>query len=181
MAYENDEKVRARAMRAELGESSNGNVQIGIEFALLDTGARMTWYGTFTEKADKFTLKGMRAAGWTGLDVSDLGSLDASMTETPEVELVIGDDDLYNGQVRRKIKFINRGGGLAMKAPLQGDALKVFAAKMRAKVAAFDHASGQPVGGGSATPKATVSDDGPQPTPPFDPNEQPPLEPDLPF
>jgi len=130
MAYANDERVRAKAMRAELGESSNGNVQVGIEFAILDTGGRMTWYGSFSEKAKPFTLKGLRAAGWTGLDVSDLGSLDASMTETPEVELVIGDHE-YEGKTSRRIKFINRGGGLNMKAPLQGDALKAFAAKMR--------------------------------------------------
>jgi len=177
---EGDENVRARAMRAELGESSTGSEQIGIEFALLDQdGARMTWYGNFkSEKSTEIALKGMRAAGWRGLDVSDLSSLDCSVATTPEVVLVIGDDSYTkeNGTTvtSRKIKFINSAGGLNMKKPLAGDGLKVFAAKMRGRVAMFDKATGAPVGG---EPRPT-GNDGPQPTPPFNPNEQPPPDDD---
>ena len=69
---------------------------------------------------------------------------------------------------------INSAGGLNMKKPLAGDGLKVFAAKMRGRVAMFDKATGAPVGG---EPRPT-GNDGPQPTPPFNPNEQPPPDDD---
>lgn len=134
-----DEKQRARAVRAEFGLSNNGKEQVGVEFELLDRdGALMTWYGSFASDASSaIAINGLRAAGWRGTDLSNLSSLDVSVQMTPEVDLVVGDDE-YNGQIRRKIKFINPRGGLAMKAPVRGDALKAFAVRMKGAVLAYD-------------------------------------------
>lgn len=133
---------RAKAVRAELGETNTGNVQVGIAFQLTAeeySGQKLTWYGTFTDKAMPITLKALRTAGWKGEDVSDLSSIGGP--DAPEVDLVVENEE-YQGQWRTKVKWVNAAGGPMMKTALTGDKAKAFAAKMRGAVLAFDKAAG---------------------------------------
>jgi hypothetical protein len=140
MAYENQEKKRARAINAAVGKASTGTHQIAIEFEFLDEGGGITYYGPLTDAAFEYTMKAIRTAGFEGDDLSDLSSL---TNEPPEVVLVIGPEE-YQGKITRKVKFINSSGGLALKDALQGDDLTAFARKMKGKIVAFDRSAGTP-------------------------------------
>lgn len=125
----------ARARNWDLGESSTGKEQIAIQFEVLtpDAGMRhITWYGYFTDTTMERTIQSMRYCGWQGSDLTDLSGMDAN-----EVEIVV-DDEVYEGKTRTKVKWINRGGGLALKAPMDANKRKAFAASMRANIRAID-------------------------------------------
>lgn len=133
-------KHRGRALRAELGVTSNNNEQIGIEFEFLDLpGVRRTYYGTFTPNGMEHTIKAMRAAGHRGDDVTDMSWFERE--DAPEVILVV-DHETYNGQTRDKIKFVNSAGGVAMKNALTPEAKRAFAARMRGELVAHDMSEG---------------------------------------
>lgn len=136
--YENQEKKRARAITAAIGKAGTGTHQIGIEFEFLDEPGGITYYGALTDAAFEYTMKAIRTAGFTGDDLANLSSLSG---ETPEVILVI-DEEEYEGKLRKKVKFINSMGGLAMKDSLQGDDLASFAKRMKGKIVAYDRSSG---------------------------------------
>lgn len=132
---------RAKAALWDLGETGSGAEQVAVEFIILTEGAdidRITWFGYFTDKTWERTIESLRYMGWKGQDLSQLDGLDAN-----EVDLVI-DDETYEGKTRAKVQWVNRVGGLALKAPLSGDKRKAFAASMRDKIKTFDAASGQP-------------------------------------
>lgn len=156
MAYENQEKKRARAIDAGIGRASTGTMQIAIEFEYLDEPGGITYYGALSDAAFEYTMKAIRAAGFQGDDLADLSSLIGA--ETPECILVIGPEE-YNGKTTRKVKFINRIGGLALKDAVQGDDLKAFARKMKGKIVAYDRSAGTPPPQPKA-PKANGHDDG---------------------
>lgn len=136
---------RAKAMSWGLGISGEGTPkekeQLAVEFQVLTEGApesALTWYGYFTEATADRTIEAMRYMGWTGTDFAALEGLDAN-----EVELVVEDEE-YEGNVRAKVQWVNKPGGLGIKAPLVGDRLKTFAAQMKGRVAQFDAAGGRP-------------------------------------
>lgn len=138
MAILDKGEYRARAIKGALGVSQNGNEQVGVEFDLLDLpGQKIAWYGTFTEAAFDIAMRGLRAAGMTGDDLSDF----AWVQSAPEVMLVV-DHETYQQKTRAKVKFINSFGGLAMKKPLEGVEAQSFAERMRARVLLFNQ--GQP-------------------------------------
>ena len=152
MAILENGTYRAKAVEAKLGLSQNGNEQVGVRFALLDReGESITWYGTFTEAATEIALRGLRAAGWKGDDLSDLSSL--CNGSAPEVELVV-ERETYQDKTRAKVKFINSAGGLAMKQALGPEQAKAFAERMRAKVLVFNQAVGKPA---EAKPKRNAA------------------------
>jgi len=161
MALLENGTYRAKALEAKLGLSSGGNEQVGVRFALLDReGESITWYGTFSEAAFEIAVRGLRAAGWKGDDLSDLSSL--SGDSVPEVDLVV-ERETYQGKTRAKVKFINSGGGLAMKQALVGDQAKAFAERMRAKVLAFNQQAGKPAETKPKSNSRQVSDGPPYP------------------
>lgn len=130
----NDRIYRARAKQWGLGESSTGKEQVGISFDITTPDAdiqTITAYLYFTEQTWERTVESLRHCGWTGTDVSDLTGLDAN-----EVELVI-EDDTYDGKTRPKVKWINRIGGLELKAPLSGEKLKAFSAVLQMRIQAM--------------------------------------------
>lgn len=109
----------ARATRYKLTETTNTRTPyIAVAFELLDgdhAGAELTWSGWLSDKAMERTLKGLRAAGWRGADLSDLagiGERKCSLTIDDEVSQ-------SDGKVYARIKFVNSTGG----AELRGDAL----------------------------------------------------------
>ena len=147
---------RAKALEAKLGLSANGNEQVGVRFGLLDReGESITWYGTFTEAAFEIAMRGLRAAGWTGDDLSDLSSLSG---ETPQVNLVI-DHETYKGKTAAKVKFINSA-GIAMRQALDVNQARAFAERMKGKVVLFNQQAGTPR---AKQPVRAATDNGPPP------------------
>ncbi len=133
-------KYRAKATAWGLGETSSGKPEIAIEFGFtsLDlAGQSITWHGYLSEAAFNRTVESLRHCGWKGDDFSDLEGLGAN-----EVELVVEEEE-YEGKVHAKVRWVNRAGGLSIKAPMTGDKVKAFAASMRGKVRAFDAKKGK--------------------------------------
>lgn len=91
------------------------------------------------------------------------------------VELVCEPEDTRpdpsTGEVktRLRVRWVNRAGGLVMKNRLDDDKKKILAAKMKAKIAAFD-AKAKREGNGAAP--ASAGPPGPNP---------PPMTDDIPF
>lgn len=146
---------RARAVEGALGETKSGKEQVAVRFTLLDPGlpqSNITWYGYFTDKTTETTFRALRTAGWKGSDLSDLSDLAG---ETPEVDLVVEHEEGQDGVTRARVRWVNGTGGVALGTALAPDKAKVFAAKMRGKLAAFDKGASTPAPkpAAKATPK----------------------------
>lgn len=146
---------RARATQAALGTSSTGNDQVAVQFEILDwetgtpNGEKITWYGSFTDKAFPITVRALRNMGWTGDDLSDLSTVSAN-----EVVLDVAQEE-YDGKLQTKVKWVNAiedNSGPVLKAPMSEDKAKAFAAKMKGKVLAFNQSEGKPRNTGSTLP-----------------------------
>ncbi len=170
---------RARGLTAALGETKNGNEQVGVQLELLDhEGQSITWYGYFTEKTTDSTLKALRTLGWQGSDLSDLTGVDAN-----EVQIVI-ERETYEGKERARVRWINSTGGLAMQSQLAPDKAKAFAARMKGAVVAFDKSAGGNGNGSKATPapkRAAPNPNKPSTAPYPTDDVPPPGDDDLPF
>lgn len=132
-------KFRAKAKTWDLGETSTGKEQVAVEFQILTEGAEystITWYGYFTEDTWQRTIESLRYMGWKGENLEDLSGLDAN-----EVELEVGEEE-YQGKTQTKVKWVNRAGGLNLKAPLSPERKKSFAAQMSQKIRALDASQG---------------------------------------
>lgn len=136
-------KYLARAKDWALSETKNGTEQIAVYFEISTPEAdipAITWFGFFTDKTWERTIESMRICGWTGSDLTKIEGLDAN-----EVELVIEDEE-HEGRVRPKVRWVNKPGGIAIKAPLSGDKAKAFAAVMAQKIKALDASAPKPAG-----------------------------------
>lgn len=128
---------------AQFGLSKNGTPQIGVTFEIISGPAEsqeITWLGFFTEKTEERTLESLRHCGWKGDDISNLGPMEE------EVELVI-DHEEYEGEINAKVRWVNRPGAgrFKMANPMEGDALRKFAAQMRGKARQIpESTSGKP-------------------------------------
>ena len=153
-------RYQAVPTKAELGETSTGKEQVGVEFEITTagehTGHRVVWFGFFTEKTTERTIESLRVCGWTGTDITDLTSVGQA---SPVVELVI-DHEEYNGKVTAKVQWVNRAGGLQMKTQLAPAKKAVFAQRMRGAIAAVDHGLKQ---GGFSPPQPRSSHGEPPP------------------
>ena len=132
-------KYRARAKSAALGLTGTGKEQVGVEFEILTeghTGESITYYGFFTEDTTERTIKSLRVCGWQGSDLDNLDGIDAN-----EVELDV-EEDTYNGKTSAKVKWINKPGGLAMRAQLDPAQARSFAQRMKGAIVALDKATG---------------------------------------
>jgi hypothetical protein len=148
----NQRIYKGRAVSWGLGTTEKGNPQIAVTFVITTAGAdleEITWYGYFTDKTEERTIQSLRYCGWQGDDFTNLDGMNEN-----EVELVIEDED-YQGKTYTKVKWVNRpGGSAALKAPLAGNALQEFAARMRSKVRAIDAANGaKKVRSGAVSPE----------------------------
>lgn len=152
---------RARGVTAALGYTSQDGEQAGVEIVFSPDqgedvdGRHMTWYGSFSEKAEVHTLKALRAFGWSNDDLSNLEGID-----TNEVEAVVAHEQDLQGEWRARVRFINPvgSGGVAMKTKMSEDQARAFAERMRGRVLALGKASPagapKPTSGG-APPAAT--------------------------
>lgn len=166
-------RYKARAIDGGLGETSDGNPQVAVRFGLLDEGhegEEITWFGSFSKNKGngaktplERTIESLRTCGWEGDDLSDLRGI----TDC-EVSLVIAHEEYPkgSGKVSAKVKWVNRTGGLALKAPMNETSAKAFAARMKGEViAASRHIApvqkSAPSNGSASHPNAPGSNYGP--------------------
>lgn len=123
-------KYIARATSANLGYTKGGKEQIAVTFKL-STGESITWYGSFSDAAFDRTIKSLRACGWQGDDLSQLGT-----ALIQNVELVIDYEDDLQGKPRPKVKWVNElGGGGGLSNPMSPKQAADFARRMKPQLA----------------------------------------------
>jgi hypothetical protein len=120
--------------RPMLQESKNGKPYVAIDFRVLDgeyAGEVVPYQGWLTsEKVEERTIKSLRAAGWKGDDLSDLGELDQEVSITVE-------HDEYGNRVTAKVAWVN-----APRKPLESSKSKSIAERLKAKAAAIPLVAG---------------------------------------
>lgn len=142
--------ARAAGTPITFGTSENGNTQIAVEFEIiLDeayAGETITWVGHFTDKTAERTVESLQIAGWQGDDLSELADVPASQVLQAEVSLTIEGEADLDGNMRPKVRWVNRPGGgkFKFKHELAGNDLKAFAAQMKATVKSVRAAGGAP-------------------------------------
>jgi hypothetical protein len=112
-------RYNAKITAHELGESSNGNPQMAVEFEITDgpeAGQKITWWGHFTAAAAPYTKEKMQtcAPSWDGRDI------DTFAPEGNSVSINVK-EETYNGEAKLKVAFIDPigGGGLAAAKKLE--------------------------------------------------------------
>jgi hypothetical protein len=122
----------ARAREWALGRAGTGAEQIGILFALTEpyAGRTVMWWGYFTEDTLEHTIKALRACGWEGDDLTKLDTLGAN-----EVSLVIEQEPDREGELRDRVRWVNKPATLALKERLSADEQVTLAKRIKAKIA----------------------------------------------
>lgn len=130
---------KARGCEADLGHTSTGNEQVGVDFVLLegpDVGKHITWYGYFTEKTTDRTLDSLRYCGWQSDNLADLSGIDVN-----EVYIVIEDEPDQDGMLHSKVRWVNQLGGVQLKERMGPGDATAFAQRMRGAVLAHRQAA----------------------------------------
>jgi hypothetical protein len=165
----------------QFNEAGTGNTQavIGFEFCevveddssnpqLEPTGEFISYFGAFTDKGTVHTVKALRACGWEGDDLSELPALADSGALANEVSLVIV-HEVYNGETKAKVKWVNPPGGgggkIKLERALDERGLSDFAARMKSRIRAEGGA--RPSASGTRRPSTGADDRRPLP---YDPN-----------
>ena len=160
---------RARAIAAAFGISSKGTNQIAITCEIVDheqfAGETIAWLGHFTDKTTARTIESLQHMGFASDDLSLLEDVSGQEAADllPNVVEIVCEPEEYDGQWQLKVRWVNRPGGgrFAFKEPLQGAALKTFAAQMKGALRnARGAAPSKPANGGSrsAHPNAPSND-----------------------
>lgn len=158
-----DRRVKAKAVSGVLTTTKDGKPQIALSFELLEddpAGHMVSWFGGFsTDKAEAFTHKALRTAGWTGVDLMDLSTIEEHQAE---VYLVIGPETYSakddQGQpitktIEHKVKYVNSLDGPMAIASMDEAQAKAFAAKMKGRMLALDQELAKPRTTGKPAPK----------------------------
>lgn len=183
-----DGTYRGRVIDGLLGQ---GKKEEDVELVLTcevkvgEQSVRLAYRGYFTDKSTEHTLKALRIAGFKDLDMMSLyeeGAWAKAVPKPPDVEFVINqepDMEYAEGSgelvqkytpdgtplTRARIRWINATGAIGVRTPLTQDKAKLFAAKMRAQLAALDAKTKQPKNNGAATrapePPPLTDSDGP--------------------
>lgn len=146
---------KARATQAVLGSTKRGDEQVVVQFNVTEeafAGERITWFGSFSDKAWERTVESLRYCGWTSNDLSDLSGVTSN-----EVEIVVEHEE-WEGKMHARVRFVNGAGAFAVKNRLNPDATKAFAARMQGKIAALSARSGAAVPPKAAPPKSAASE-----------------------
>ena len=131
---------KAKAKKAEMGYTSNGNEQIAMLVEFVggpNDNKLMTWYGYFSEKTADRTLESLMIAGWDGDNLAELAGL-GSTEFTAVVE-----PDTYQGETKMRINWINRleGRTPALANKMDAGSKAAFAEKMRGRALALKQKS----------------------------------------
>lgn len=140
MAGVNKRFYKGKASAWGLGFSSSGKEQIAVTFSILTEGAThqsLTWYGYFTDATFDRTIESLRHMGWTGDNLDELRDGTQGALNANEVDLVVEDEE-YEGKWQTKIQWVNKAGGLALKAAMDEQQARSFGASMRGKIRALD-------------------------------------------
>ena len=122
---------------ARFGESEEKGTKFVLLVLEIDegdyTGTQLQYRGYFTEKTYARTIESLRYLGFKG---DDLAALD-SQRMGEQVSITIEDEE-YDGKTHSRIQWVNRlnSGGPSVKKPIEGTALRAFAAQMKSRVAA---------------------------------------------
>lgn len=89
-------------------ETKGGDPQAAVTFSFMAEGSqrKITWFGSFKEKAQPFTIKALLACGLKGNNPA--GALEIGK----EVSLVIEIETNDKGQEINKVRWVNRPGGI---------------------------------------------------------------------
>ena len=134
-------RVHAHALTAD---KNSGNERYTVEF-VVSTGecvgefARAR-YGFTSDAQTELSISQLRALGWRGNDFSNV-ELDTDKEFSIRVKHSFGKGE--DGQEKTYVDALVNTGGVE-KFALPPDRAKAFAAKMKARVAAFDAANGGP-------------------------------------
>lgn len=137
--------------------------QLVARFELIDgddAGKFDTWFGSLSEDENskgiqfyEYTIKSLRACGWTGDDLSEIPDLAENGSLAKEVSLVRTHKVLDTGETKTKIKYVGGGGGA--KIDLKENAMTErevadFARRMRSRI------GGKAAGGSSGTQRSAA-------------------------
>lgn len=113
---------KAVAGSEQYGETSNHNDQIVLDLELLELGETVSTFLVFSEKAAPWSMKRLRALGWTGANLADLTGIDSN-----EVDVEVKYEE-YQGELKMKVQII-AGGTVTLENQFDDKAKKAFAAK----------------------------------------------------
>lgn len=132
---------RAKAVNASFGTTpEKGTNFVAVGFEIVDheqyAGERTdAWMGYFSGKATERTIESLQHMGFDSDDLSLLEDVtEASCAELlPNVVEIVCEPEEYDGNWRLRVQWVNRPGSgrFVAKQPLQGSALKAFAAQMK--------------------------------------------------
>lgn len=140
---------KARPTAAALGTTEkSGSETVAVGFVIDEgpsQGRSITWYGYFTDKTEERTIESLRYCGWHGDMINDL----IEIGQDPEVRvyLAIEHEPDQEGVIRARVRWVNAGGGVALKNRMDPGAALSFAQRMRGKILAM----GAKAGGGRPT------------------------------
>lgn len=113
---------RAIAGSEQYGSTSNGNDQIVININLLDLGETVSTFLVFSDKAAPWSMKRLRALGWTGSDLTNLEGIDSQ-----DVDVEVKYEE-YQGEMKMKVQIV-AGGTVTLENQFDDKGKKAFAAK----------------------------------------------------
>lgn len=142
----------ARAVDSVLGKTSKGSEQLAITFQIVAPesyeGRQLVYYGYFTDKTVDKTLEALENTGWDGESIVHpigVGSIDSSIVVEHEA------DD--KGQMRARIRWVNRPGGAAVKEKLDVSDAMALEQRLKGKMLARkQQAQAHSNGGGDDVP-----------------------------
>lgn len=115
---------RAIAGSEQYGQTSKDNDQIVLDLQLLELGETVSTFLVFSEKAAPWSMKRLRACGWTGDNLADLTGIDSQ-----EVDVQVRYEE-YNGDMKMKVEIVV-GGTVTLENQFDDKSKKAFAAKFR--------------------------------------------------
>jgi len=117
----------AQALSAQFNEPDEGkkpSVEVSLKIVTCDDGTRVgevfTEFMSLSGRAVEYTMKNLRALGWTCNDVTELEGVGSTIAKCGIYS------DTYNGVTRDKVSIFQS------KAKVQGAAKKSFAAQFKA-------------------------------------------------
>lgn len=117
----------------QLGKSGTGTPHVAVLFED-PAGDRITWYGYLSDKALERTIASLEILGWDSAEHDGrIESLNGTgILADNEAEIVVELEE-YNGDVRPKVKWVNRPGG-GMGEAMGADEAATFSATLRQKI-----------------------------------------------
>lgn len=116
---------KAKKIGGDCGYTSKGAEQVAILFQLVDGGDTYTWYGHFTDKTTENTLKTLAILGVEN-DLSNIGE-----PSDEEFTLVLQEEqDKETGEMRTKVRWVNKGDGVALKTRMDAGQRAQFAKRI---------------------------------------------------